>query len=245
MDLTERRAGAYRHPWEVQRFEAYRRILADHGALDAHRVLDVGSGDGWFTDSLADSLPADTETVCWDVNYSESDLEAARPGVVRTRDRPSSGYDLVLALDVLEHVDDPVALIRDELAPLTTAGTQVMVAAPAYQRLFSAHDRALGHHRRYGRRELDDQLAPWIESVERGSLFTSLLPLRAAQVAVERIRERPALEADHGVGGWDAGSTVTSATNAALRADARTSRWLSRHGIRLPGLSHWVIGVVR
>ncbi len=245
MDLTERRAGGDRHPWEVQRFEAYRRILKDHGALTAQRVLDVGSGDGWFTDALAGALPPHAETVCWDINYDDNDLEPRRTGVVRTRVQPSPGYDLVLALDVLEHIDEPVSFIGAQLAPLTTAGTSVLVAVPAYQRLFSAHDEALGHLRRYGRRELLGQLAPWIDVVEDGSLFTSLLAPRSAQVAVERVRGRRAPGAEHGVGGWDGGGAVTSAINGTLGADARLSRWLTRRGVRLPGLSHWAFGVVR
>lgn len=245
MDLTERRAGGSRHPWEVQRFEAYRRILADHGALRSTRVLDVGAGDGWFTDSLAESLPPDAETVCWDVNYDDDDLDTTRPGVARTRTRPKPGYDLVLALDVLEHIADPLEFITQHLAPLTSTGTNVLVAVPAHQRLFSAHDEALGHFRRYGHRELLDQLGPWIDTVEDGTLFTSLLAPRGAQVALERIRGSRAPDDEHGVGAWEGGRSLTATANAVLGVDARVARRLARYGLRLPGLSHWVFGTVR
>ena len=53
---ARRRRG--RHPWEIERFYAYRRLLADHDALDAERVLDVGAGDGWFSEALLADLPA-------------------------------------------------------------------------------------------------------------------------------------------------------------------------------------------
>jgi hypothetical protein len=251
MDLTERGDGVVRHPWEVQRFEAYRRILADHGALSAHRVLDVGAGDGWFSHRLTEHLPADAEIVCWDVNYddddlaADNDLEPSNPSVVRTRERPSAGYDLVLLLDVLEHIEDPVSFIETVLAPLTDAGTPVLVAVPAHQRLFSSHDEALGHFRRYRRGELTGQLDPWIETVEDGSLFTSLLLPRAVSVAVERVRPRPASIDRSGVGAWSGGPIITASVNRALAADARCSRAVRRAGIRLPGLSNWVFGVVR
>lgn len=242
MDLTERREGASRHPWEVQRFRAYRQVLADHGALGARRVLDVGAGDGWFTDQLVADLPSGAETVCWDVNYDEHDLEPCRPGVLRTRERPEPGYDLVLLLDVIEHVDDPIDFI-EQLRPLARPGTPVLVSVPAYQRLFGEHDRALGHRCRYGRRQFLDQLAPWIEIEEHASLFTSLLVPRALQVAVER--RRPGAAADHGVGGWSGGSFVTTSVGWILALDACLGRALAAIGIRLPGLSHWAFGRVK
>ena len=245
MDLTERGDSAVRHPWEVQRWEAYRRVLADHGALSARRVLDVGAGDGWFGDRLAEHLPDAAEVVCWDVNYDDNDLEPTNPRLVRTREQPSAGFDLVLLLDVLEHIEDPVAFIDTVLAPLTSPGTPVLVAVPAHRRLFGGHDVALGHFRRYGRRELLGQLDPWIDTVEDGSLFTSLLLPRAVSVGVERIRRRPASTVDHGVGAWDGGPIVTAVVDAALAADARLGRAVRRTGVRLPGLSHWVFGIVR
>ena len=245
MDLTERGASAVRHPWEVQRFEAYRRVLADHGALGARRVLDVGAGDGWFSDRLAEHLPADAEIVCWDVNYDDNDLEPANPKLVRTRDRPDAGHDLVLLLDVLEHIADPAAFIESELSPLAHSGTPVLVAVPAHQRLFGSHDEALGHHRRYSRRELLHQLEPWIDVVEDGPLFTSLLLPRAVSVVIERVAPRTAATDEHGVGHWSGGPLLTSAANRALAADARLGRAARRAHVRLPGLSQWAFGVVR
>ena len=242
VDLTERGAGTTRHPWEVQRFEAYGRILADHGALGARRVLDVGAGDGWFTDMLGEVLPADATTVCWDVNYDDNDLEPSRPGQVRTRERPEHGNDLVLVLDVLEHVADADGFVA-VLRTVTDPGVPVLVAVPAYQALFGAHDVALGHYRRYGRRQLLDQVAPWIEVLEHGSLFTSLVPLRAAGVVAGRFRPRAGTT--HGIGDWTGGRAVTGAANGWLAADARAGTALARCGIRLPGLSHWAFGVGR
>jgi hypothetical protein len=244
MDLTERGTGTIRHPWEVQRFDAYRRVLRDHGALESMRVLDVGAGDGWFSDRLADHLPSGATVVCWDVHYDDDDLEPQRAGAVRTRDRPGSGHDLVLVLDVLEHIADADAFVRDTLSAITDQGTIAMVAVPAHQFLFGAHDEALGHVRRYGRRQLLEQISPWIEVAEHGSLFTGLLLPRAASVAVERLR--PATTpTGHGIGRWSHGRTVTAVVDAALAADARVGRRLARVGIRLPGLSHWAIGQVR
>lgn len=245
MDLTERGDSATRHPWEVQRFEAYRRILADHDVLQADRVLDVGAGDSWFAERLLEHLPAGATVTCWDVNYGNDDLADALPGIERTQDRPVIAGDLVLLLDVLEHIEDPEAFIRTELSPITRSGTPVLVAVPAHQRLFSAHDEALGHFRRYGRRELLEQLRPWVDVSDHGSLFTSLLLPRAVTVAAERVRRAPPASGDHGVGEWSGGRVVTSVVDGVLATDARLGRLAGRARVRLPGLSQWAFGVTR
>jgi hypothetical protein len=244
MDLSERGSAAVRHPWELERFRAYRSVLADHGALRARRVLDVGAGDGWFSEQLVTSLPDVREVVCWDINYHELELRTDDPRLVRTTDAPSPGFDLVLVLDVLEHIDDPIAFIHDQLRPLTDPGTTVLAAVPAHPLLFGDHDRALGHVRRYRRRDLLTQLGGWLDVVEHGSLFTTLVPPRAAGVLVERCRP-PRAPRSHGVGDWHGGPAVTAAVRGVLRADAALARRLGSIGVPVPGLSVWAYGIVR
>ncbi len=247
MDLSERGSAATRHPWEIARFRAYCGVLADHGALDAKRVLDVGAGDGWFSEALLAELPSAEQVVCWDINYNELELATDDPRLVRTTSAPEPGFDLVLVLDVLEHIPDPVTFIDEQLRPLTDAGTRVMIAVPAHPWLFGDHDRALGHERRYRPRELVAQVERWIDVIEHGPLFTSLVAPRAAGVMLERVRTRRRV-AQHGVGHWGGGPFVTRALTGVLTADASLTRRLGRLGgsdRRLPGLSAWAYGVVR
>ena len=257
MDLSERGTATGRHPWEIERFRAYRGILADHGALAAHRVLDVGAGDGWFSQSLLADLPNAEQIVCWDINYNELELTTDDPRLVRTADAPSPGFDLVLVLDVLEHIGDPERFLEHDLRPLTSPGSPALVAVPAHPGLFGDHDRALGHHRRYTPERLLDEVAPWIDVVDHGPLFPSLVAPRAAAVAVERLRARfgadgnaqtngdPQTLGDHGVGGWHHGPTTTRLACGVLAADARATRRFPGVGRRLTGLSHWVFGTTR
>ena len=244
MDLSERRSASGRHPWEVERLAAYRRVLADNGALAARRVLDVGAGDGWFSESLLPSMRQVEQVVCWDINYNELELTTNDPRLIRTTSAPTPGFDLVLVLDVLEHIDDPVNFIDDELRPLVSPGAAVLAAVPAHPRLFSAHDRALGHCRRYPPAEFLGQLDAWIDVIDHGPLFVSLVPLRAASVAIEKLRGEDDA-ADHGVGSWNAAPAITRGVRAVLSADARVARRLGPLGRRLPGLSHWAFGRVR
>ncbi len=166
VDLTERGDSAARHPWEVQRFEAYRRILADHGVARGPSRARCRCRRRWFSDRLAEHLAADaTVIVCWDVNYHDDDLE---PTSARRRrepvNDPGRAGDLVLLLDVLEHIEEPAAFIRtmpvaDRRARRRRCWSRCRptngCSAPTTWRS--------GHERRYGRGELLDQLAPWID----------------------------------------------------------------------------------
>lgn len=214
-------------------------------------MLDVGAGDGWFSQSLLADMADAEQVVCWDINYNELELTTDDPRLVRTAEAPTPGFDLVLVLDVLEHIAEPAEFIVDHLRPLTSPGTSALIAVPAHPGLFGDHDRALGHHRRYTPERLLAETAPWIDVVDHGPLFTSLVAPRAASVAVERLRARFGGDgngeqtATHGVGGWHHGPAVTRAMCSVLAADAGATRRFARVGRHLTGLSHWVYGTTR
>lgn len=64
-----------------------------------------------------------------------------------------SVFDAVTALDVLEHCDDDRHALA-EIARVLTAGGLLLVTVPAFRWLWSAHDEALHHKRRYSRADL-------------------------------------------------------------------------------------------
>lgn len=247
MDLSERDAAtARRHPWEVARSRFFRRLIARHVDLGSvTSVLDVGAGDGWFTEELAQDVPASCQLVCWDVNYTADDLAAEAPTggpldprVRRVTEAPVGTFDLVLLLDVIEHIADDDGFVRELVVPRLHEQSVVVVSVPAYERLFSAHDTSLGHERRYRPRRLHGLLGRHLEIVERGGLFTTLLAPRLVAVGAERLG---AVREQEGIGHWRGGEGLTSTLTAALDADASAGYWLSRHGVRVPGLSTWAV----
>jgi SAM-dependent methyltransferase len=240
VDLSERVAGEVRrHPWEVARARSYRRLLAAHTDLRTVRtVLDIGAGDGWFaSDAQADVSGA--SIVCWDVNYRSADLSTpAGDRITRTTVRPDGRFDVVLALDVLEHIDDDDAFLAGEIVPAVAPGGRALLGVPAHPCLFSAHDRMLQHVRRYRPADFRALVARHLDVVASGSMFASLVPVRAVAVAGERLgRER----AQTGVGAWTAGPAVTRAVTLGLAADAAVGRGLARVGVPWPGLSTWIV----
>ncbi len=100
---------------------------------------------------------------------------------------PDEWADAVLLLDVIEHVDDDVAALR-AARRLARPGGVVMVSVPAYAWLWSGHDVALGHRRRYTASRLRVALAAAGLHVEHVGYFnTVLFPAIAAVRLAKRL----------------------------------------------------------
>ncbi len=83
-------------------------------------------------------------------------------------------FDLVVSLDVIEHLEDDLAALR-EFRRTVAPGGALLVTVPAYQWLWSGHDEINHHHRRYTRRSLQRvaEQAGWKQV--RTTYFNSLL----------------------------------------------------------------------
>ncbi|MGH7525053.1 MAG: class I SAM-dependent methyltransferase, partial [Gemmatimonadales bacterium] len=122
------------------------------------RILDVGCGDGILFPALipfgeVEGIEADGTT-----------LDPAGPWRDRIHVAPfdqsaplDGQYDLILILDVIEHLDAPVAALRHALSLLRPDGA-LLVTVPALPALWTAHDDLNHHRRRYTRRQLSQEL---------------------------------------------------------------------------------------
>ena len=90
----------------------------------------------------------------------------------------SQGYfDVVVALDVLEHIEDDVAALS-VLRECVKPGGKVIVTVPAMPSLWSTWDDQLGHHRRYTRRMMErTAVAAGMEIAEVSFMFPELYPV--------------------------------------------------------------------
>ena len=112
-------------------------------------ILDVGCGDALFFEQLRQF---------GDVEGVESDSGLVDPGgpnrarvIVAPFDacfQPGRKYDLILMLDVLEHLDVPEEALRHALSLLKPGGI-VVVTVPAFKMLWTQHDRLNNHRTRY------------------------------------------------------------------------------------------------
>ncbi len=154
--------------------------------IDFHKVLDIGAGSGVFSKILVKQHGV--EAICVDPAYEQetrTEMVAGRP-VRFVRKVPPNGADLVLLMDVLEHVDDDVALLREAVRGAAPRA-HVLVSVPAFQSLFSAHDRFLGHRRRYTLRQIEATVAKsGLEVLRSRYFFAFLLPVATAVRVLQR-----------------------------------------------------------
>lgn len=228
-----------RHPWERARFAFFSRLLSRRKVLSgAPRVLDVGAGDGWLARRLSDENP-NVSFVCWDTNYVAPPSDGLRVRYVK--EPPEGGFDVLMMLDVLEHVEDDRAFLRELVQDRLRPGGRLVFSVPAWNLLFSEHDRLLKHFRRYSPGGASRVLREaGLRIDEQGGLFHSLLVPRAIACGVEKMgRAGPA--AAEVQAAWTHGGLVTRVVDAALSADGLVSEVAARAGMVVPGLSYFAV----
>ncbi len=251
MDLCEARSNGVgaRHPWELARL-AHVRVVLETVLGARSRLLDVGSGDSFVAASVLAAHPQIQEASCVDVNYSPQDLlaEIGDGRLRRTTAINGKGYDVLLLLDVLEHVEDSGGLLRTLGDSVASESAVAVVTVPAHQRLFSEHDKALGHVRRYSRSALRRELEENGWTVHQlGGFFVLPLVARAGQklvTAAQRASGR-ATRPPRDLGEWQSGRMKTALTVGLLKTDAALSRACDRIGVRTFGLSWWAVATPR
>jgi 2-polyprenyl-3-methyl-5-hydroxy-6-metoxy-1,4-benzoquinol methylase len=184
----------YRHHWWWRAREAA--ILLELRRLRPvgkfPRILDVGCGNGLFFDRL--SALGTVEGVEPDATL----LDPAGPWrkvihAVPFDDafQPDHRFDVILMLDVLEHLDDPAGALRHAVELLAPGGV-IVCTVPAFQWLWTSHD-VLNHHRRRYNRPQFRALAAHAGMRITGEryLFQWLVPAKLAVRLLERLRNSP------------------------------------------------------
>jgi SAM-dependent methyltransferase len=197
------------------------------------RVLDAGCGSGRTLQELVDygdvsGIELNTEAAALARGRALGDVEVGRLEELPWED---GTFDLITCLDVIEHVpDDTAALV--ELRRVCRPGGWLLVTVPAYQALWSRHDEANHHYRRYSRAALRAAAGAAGWELVRMSSFNSLLlaPAAAVRLAQRRLGTHNGYTNDLDLGpGW--------LNDVLERPLALEASWLAR-GRTLPaGLS--------
>ncbi len=149
--LTDLSDLIWQHPWWHARASLLLALLQSMGVRPPARVLDAGCGWGMNLDYLEQK------------GYRPAGLDISRQALQRL-DRPGRElieadltqelptpirqYDAVIALDVIEHLDDDRKAVS-RLAQLTEPGGVTILSVPALPELYSEFDAVQGHRRRY------------------------------------------------------------------------------------------------
>lgn len=175
----------YRRLWQEHWWWLARRRFVD-GWLDViskrrrlETILDVGCGDGLYFDRLEELGEP------WGVESDPALVDPRGKWASRIRVAPFDAgyaderrYDLILMLDSLEHIEDDRGAVSRAYSLLRPGG-YLFVTVPALPALWSVHDEANRHFRRYTRRSLRAALeAPGMDIERLGYYFGwPVLPL--------------------------------------------------------------------
>jgi SAM-dependent methyltransferase len=213
--------------WEEERARFIRERVAE--LAPGHAVVaDVGCGRGrLLADPALDGRRVvNIDSHIWDEWRGRDDVlfVCASADALPFRDE---AFDLVGSFDVLEHLpDDRASLI--EQRRVTRSGGSIVAAVPADPRLWSGHDVAVGHFRRYDETSLADLASRSGLEVARTTYFFSYLWLPAFAT------RRRAARAEPGARGGVVGAMIRRAVGLVSTAErAVLRRWRMPFGTSL------------
>lgn len=189
--------------WCKARREIVLRLVCRHIVNPDARILELGCSSG--------ALLVDLKNAGYN-DVSGIDLSDVAIGVAKERGLanvsvmnaaslafPDSSFDVLIASDVLEHIDDDAAAAHECYRVLRPNGWFI-IFVPAFRQLWSRHDEVNQHVRRYNARELSRLLHQPGFIVDRLSYWNFLLTMPNAALAMMR-KLAPGLLASRSTGG--------------------------------------------
>jgi len=163
------------HWWWEGRREILRQELPTRSGLN---ILDIGCGTG-ETMSFVKSFLSKSKLT--GVDNSQVAINFARKRghkvlKVNALKLPfeDNTFDVILILDVIEHIKDDYAFLSEAKRVLKKSG-KIIVTAPALQFIWSKHDTGQGHYRRYTRHMMRDLARQSRLKISRLSYFNFFL----------------------------------------------------------------------
>jgi len=160
------------------------------------RILDIGCGTGANLEMLSQFGSAEG------VDVSDDALEFCRKkgltvqkGLAETLPYEDETFDVTTALDVVEHLDDDIAGLK-EMHRVTKTGGYSLIFVPAFMWLWGVQD-DISHHRiRYTRKQIVERLETAGFKVERATYanFTFFAPVLGGRVFMRATGIRPESE---------------------------------------------------
>lgn len=248
MDLSElnrdQSATINRHPWETTRAKIVNTLLHKNKSK-FHHILDIGSGDAFALKQLEKKNTADYYSAV-DNAYTEATINRIKKQEGASEIRffqslpdnceETNPADCLLLLDVLEHCENDSLILNESISRLGSSGHKtILITVPAFQSLFSNHDKILKHYRRYTRKKIEQLcLSNGLKIKKSGYFFFTLYLLRYFKVLTER---SGAKQKKKTIDNWKGGKLKSKIIAAILWADFRFCDFLTNCRIHLPGLS--------
>lgn len=145
--------------WFIARRRFVAQVLRERRTSRPAQILDVGCGTGATLELLqrfGRATGVDPHLPALEICSLERALPVQQ-AQVEDLPFPDDSFDVVTCLDVLEHTDDDMLALR-EIRRVCAPGATFIAMVPAYGFLWSEHDEALKHRRRYVAHELRNKM---------------------------------------------------------------------------------------
>ncbi|CAN5294582.1 class I SAM-dependent methyltransferase [soil metagenome] len=133
------------------------------------KILDVGCGTGANLEMLAQFGEAEGVDVSDDaLEFCRQKGLKAKKGLAETLPYEDDTFDLTTALDVIEHLDDDIAGLR-EMFRVTKHGGYSLIFVPAFMWLWGVQDDISNHRIRYTKKQIVERLESAGYTIERAT----------------------------------------------------------------------------
>ncbi len=190
-ELTAQQLEEDSHWWFASRTRALLAMLDKWVPGNTLKVLDVGCGAGNMIHHLGrygEVMGIDNNPIPLKIAHQRGYDARLAPA----EDMPfeNGSFELVTVLDVIEHCDDDMQILR-ECYRVCTPGGLIAITVPAFQRLWSNNDVINDHKRRYAASELNAKLSE-VGFVIKGMTYNNffIFPVAAALILARRSSER-------------------------------------------------------
>ena len=187
-----------RHWWFIGRrkiIESFLERIGERGELK--NILDVGCGTGANLEILsrygeAEGVDVSAEALSF---CRARGLNQVRQGEAEHLPYEDNSFDLVTALDVVEHLDDDIGGLR-EMRRVLRPGGRALFFVPAFMFLWGVQDDVSNHRRRYRLAEIKDVARRAGFEIERASYanMTFFAPTLLGRWLMRLIGFRPTSE---------------------------------------------------
>jgi len=161
------------------------------------RILDVGCGTGANLEMLANFGDAEGVDVSPEALSfcKQRGLQSVRLGEAEKLPYPDQSFDLVTGLDVVEHLDDDLAGLR-EMRRVLKPGGRALLFVPAFMFLWGVQDDVSNHRRRYTMKQLKETVRKAGFEIDRATFanITFFVPTLLGRVLMRITGFRPESE---------------------------------------------------
>ncbi|HEX8638409.1 MAG TPA: class I SAM-dependent methyltransferase [Pyrinomonadaceae bacterium] len=189
------------HWWYVGRraiLESFLRDIVQNIKSESQnpKILDVGCGTGGNLEMLAKFGAAEGVDVSDEaLEFCKSKGLKAHKGLAEMLPFPNESFDVVTALDVVEHLDDDIAGLR-EMYRVLKIGGKTLIFVPAFMWLWGVQDDVSNHRIRYTKKQIVERLRQAGFEIERATYanWTFFAPILAGRTLMKITGIKPESE---------------------------------------------------